>query len=694
MIAIDRLLQIGLFTLAIFAARPNATAQLQDLSGVSVNKLKRMSLNAERYGDAYTALHYYTPFAQKKSENAKVQFQLAQLHEQVRDYPAAAEVYRRAFELDESNPEALFRQANMLKMSGKVEDAKVQFELLSSLIRPNDYDKAWRRATRDAIASCDTALALMANALPVEVNNMGDGVNGPHAEFAPIPYGKEKLIFGSIREDEIRHFHVDSMSTRRRLYTSERAADVWLEAELWDVPFNSGDGHLVNGAFTADGNTFAFTRCIENWKKEMECAIYLVRKEGKGWSEPEKLDETINVPGAIVTQPTFALDPRKGYDVMYYASNQPDGQGGMDIWYTYYDARKKEWRKPRNLGRRINGPLDEVTPNYQLKEKKLYYSSASLPGMGGLDVFSARGEMQKFAAPQNVGYPINSHADELYYVMLDDRESGYLVSNRKGGYQMINETCCDDLYSFFVPDVIHLAMEGFVMQVNEEDYLSGGGDKLSTKSFNANFLDGVTVDLYIVEDSVEVLMQRSTTGADGTYFVEFEPEKEYKVVLSRKGYFSNHVDVDTRGMAVSDTLFQNIGLSIRSEGGIPVENILFEFDSSELTAESKAQIEKGILRTLVENPEIIVELGAHTDNKGADSYNKRLSQQRAESVVNYIKSRGISSQRLVAKGYGADQPVAPNSNPDGSDNPEGRAQNRRTEFKVIGELEIPDEDED
>ena len=366
----------------------------------------------------------------------------------------------------------------------------------------------------------------------------------------------------------------------------------------------------------------------------------------------------------------------------------------MDIWMTYFDERKKEWRKPRNLGRRINTPQDEMTPYYQLKEKKLYFSSAGHPGVGGLDVFSTRGEMRKFGYPKNAGVPINSHADELYFVQLDDRESGYLVSNRKGGYQMINETCCDDLYGFFVPDVIHLAMEGFVMQVNEEDYISGKGDKLSANSFNANFLDGVTVDLYLIEDSVEVLMQRSSTAGDGTYFVEFEPEKEYKVVLSRPGFFSNQVDVDTRGMTESDTLVQNVGLSIKREGGILVDNILFEFDSSELTEESKAQIDQGIFRTLVENPEIIVELGAHTDNKGSDSYNKRLSLERAESVVKYLEDRGIPAMRLRAKGYGSDEPVEPNTNPDGSDNPEGRALNRRTEIKVVGELELPDEEVD
>ncbi len=675
-----------LLALSLFAARLHAQPNAEEYAHLSVNKLKKMAEHAERYGDAYTALQFYTPYAQKKAENAKVQQHLAELHERVRDYAAAAAAYHRVFELDERMPEALYKHATMLKMTGKAEDAKVQFELLASLVKPNGYDKSWRRTAADAIASCDTAIALLARPLNITVENLGGGINGPHAEFAPIPYGTDKLIYGSIKEQEIRSFHVDSARTMRRLYLAEKVGDVWMDAGLWKASINDGSAHIANGAFSVDGRTFIYTRCEENWRKQMECALWLVREGDNGWGEPERLDEEINVPGSMATMPTMALDPRKGYDVLYYASNRPDGQGGMDIWYSYYDAKKKAWRKPRNLGRRINGPGDELTPLYNNKQKKLYYSSESWPGLGGLDVFAARGELQKFAEPQNVAYPINSAADDLYYVLNDDRETGFLVSNRSGGYQMINETCCDDLYSFYIPDVIHLAMQGFVMQVDEEDYLKGAGDKLSTKSFNANFLDGVTVDLYIVEDSVEVLMQRSITKGDGRYFVDFEPNNRYRVVLSRSGYFSNHVEVDTRGMNKSDTLFQNVGLGLRTDAAVVVENILFEFDSSDLTDDSRAKIDEGMLRVLIENPEIIVEIGAHTDNKGSDSYNQRLSQQRAESVIGYIASRGISKNRLKAKGYGSSKPVAANANPDGSDNPEGRAQNRRTEFRVVGEL--------
>lgn len=257
---------------------------------------------------------------------------------------------------------------------------------------------------------------------------------------------------------------------------------------------------------------------------------------------------------------------------------------------------------------------------------------------------------------------------------------------------MINETCCDDIYEFKRDDVIRLEMEGFVMLVDEEEYLKGEGDMLSSRSFDTNFLGEVQVDLFLVEEGNEILMDRTRTKADGLFKLEFEPEKEYKVSLSKPGFYSNVIEVDTRGKSESEMKVQNIGMSRIGSKSVVLDNILYDFDSAELTADSKEQIRAGILKTLEENPGMIVEISSHTDDKGDDNYNLDLSQKRAESVVEFLKSTGISSDRLVAKGFGETKPIAPNTLSDGSDNPEGRAKNRRTEFTIIDLREIEEED--
>jgi len=665
---------------------------MQDPGKLSASKLKKISLNAERYGDIYTALVYYEEYAEKRRDDYQVQYHLAELREGLRDYKGACEAYLSAYQLNDNTAQALYDHIRMLKMTGAIDSAKTKYEEMYDVIRKKRYKSTWRRLVRDEIASCDTALTLMADSLDVIIKNVGEGINGPHAEFAPFPLEDSVMVFGALKEDEIKYYRLDSMSTRRRLYISRKEGGTWNKSEEWDVPFNSGKEHIVNGALNHDGTRFVFTKCYENWKNEMTCELWEAIIEDGQYTDIRKLHEQINIEDAIITQPTLAYDQRKEQDILYYVSNQSNGQGGMDIWYTYFDKRRNSWRRPRNMGRRINGEGDEITPFYSQKEKKLYYSSNSFDGMGGLDIYSSRGELRRLSRPVNVGYPINSSVDDFYFALRNDRESGFFVSNRAGGYQMINETCCDDIYEFKRNDLIRLEMEGFVMLVEDDKYLKGDGDKLSSKSFNTNFLSDVQVDLILIEDGNEVLMDRFITDGDGIFEIEFEPEKEYKVALSKPGYFSNVIEIDTRDMKESEKMTQNIGMSPITEESIVVDNILYDFDSAELTADSRSKIDRGILNTMRENPGIVVEISSHTDDKGDDSYNLDLSQRRAESVVSYLTGRGIEPDRMVAKGYGELKAIAPNTNEDGSDNPEGRAKNRRTEFRIIEQRAVKEED--
>ncbi len=683
-----------LFLLFVFLFSLQGYGQLKDTEDLSAGKLKKISINAKRYGDHYTALYYYSAYAAKKPNTASVQYELGTLYEKNRDYKGAAESYMNAYLLDEKNPQSFYDHIRMVKMTGDIVGAREKYKTFEDNLRQKGYPNSWRRILRTEIASCDTALALISDSLKVKITNLGSAINGPHQEFAPIVLSQSELVFGSLRENEIKYFSVDSVTTRRQLYIASRDENEWRQAQLWDVPFNSPDYQVVNGSFNQASDLFICTRCQENWKREMSCKLWSVKNENGDWRPAQLLPVEINGEGLIVTQPAFAYDQKKERDVLYFSSNAADGQGGMDIYYTYFDTRKEAWAKPRNLGRRINGEGDEITPFFNQKEKKLYFSSSSYSGMGGLDVYSSRGELNRFGKPINMGYPINSTVDDFYFVLNNDRESGFLVSNRAGGYQMMNETCCDDIYEFKIDDVIHIEMEGFVMRVTEEDYAKGEGDKLSSQNFNTNFLDDVNVDIYLLEEGEEILMQRYATSGDGTFGASFESEKQYKVVLSKEGFFSNNIEIDTRGITKSETIRQNIGLSEISGRSVVMGNINYEFDSAELTSESRLEIDKGILNILRENPGIVVEISSHTDNRGELDYNTDLSQRRAENVVSYLTNRGVDSGRLQAKGYGETSPIAPNANPDGSDNPEGRAENRRTEFKILENHSIITDDDD
>ena len=202
-------------------------------------------------------------------------------------------------------------------------------------------------------------------------------------------------------------------------------------------------------------------------------------------------------------------------------------------------------------------------------------------------------------------------------------------------------------------------------------------------------IDSVEIKVFVVNDSIgteDLLLYSYRPGKNDLSFVKLEQNQNYRVVASRPGYFSNGFEFTTSDMNKSDTIFQPIGLHQLSKNPIVIPNIYYEFDKADLTKDSKFTLDTTIYQLLLENPNIIVEIGSHTDSKGSDDYNIKLSQKRAESVVNYLIAHKIEARRLRAKGYGETKPIAQNENADGSDNPDGRQKNRRTEFRIIGEV--------
>jgi OmpA-OmpF porin, OOP family len=316
-----------------------------------------------------------------------------------------------------------------------------------------------------------------------------------------------------------------------------------------------------------------------------------------------------------------------------------------------------------------------MTPYFDNETRTLFFSSKGHPGLGGFDVYKAIGDGKKWMSAENVGVPINSGADDLYFTISKNREEGFLVSNRKGGNALKNETCCDDIYSYKYTQYIHVSIKGVV-------YTPIDGSRKN--------LDNAKMELYSKDKLTgeKFLIKSLDSDKDGNYDIKLEAGYDYQIMVSKDGYLSNSYDFSTRDIVTSQILEKDIPLEAIPKEPIRIPNVQYEFDKSEILSASKIALDTTILRLMVDNPQIIVEIASHTDSKGNDQYNMKLSQKRAESVVSYLVSKGIKSERLKAKGYGESKPVAPNENPDGSDNPEGRAINRRTDFKIIGKLDI------
>lgn len=664
-----------------------AFAQTQDLALMKPSVLKNFGRNADRMNDVQSAVIYYRAYIEKRPKDIKTVYRLAELEEKFRDYKSAEQHYALVHShRSDDYPKALYDRGRMQKMLGDYASAKKNIESYLSKEK-NAIDRELKKEATNEMLGCDTAMMLLEKPLKVLIKNVGTDVNKPHIEFSPMPISETEFLFGSLPEKEVRMFAKEDEKPKRKIYLAERQGDAWVNKGDQEWPFNTEEYHNAHVAFSLDGNRMYFTRCYEDWKNEVICELWVSKNANGKWKEPIKLNDEVNLAGYSSSQPTVGMDSKTGKEIVYFTSNRPEGTGGTDIWYTVYDQQRDRFSAPRNAGREVNTSRDEMAPFYFEKEKKLYFSTNGRSGLGGFDIYSARGEMKKWLPAMNIGAPINSSVDDIHYVLQESGDEGFFVSNRAGGSQMLHETCCDDIYSFEKINPIKIKVEGIALNSDGKDYVNGLTDDMKMPT-GATILEDASVDVFLIEKKGEVLLKTIRTDKDGKFSIELEPDLDYRFEIRKDGFLNNNIEISTQGKTSSEVIQKTVGVSKLYEGAIIIENVEFEFNSANLTVEAKKTIDESLLKVLKENPSIKVEIGAHTDNRGTEEYNQRLSQQRAESVMKYLIQKGVESRRMEAKGYGEKFPLAPNENADGTDNEKGRQRNRRTEFKIIGNIPV------
>ncbi|RYY37617.1 MAG: hypothetical protein EOP46_02000 [Sphingobacteriaceae bacterium] len=398
------------------------------------------------------------------------------------------------------------------------------------------------------------------------------------------------------------------------------------------------------------GNKLYFTRWYKEGSKIVH-AIYVSDWVNNEWDRPKKLNANVNTDGFNTIQPFVTADGKQ----LYYTSNRPGGQGGDDIWVSDLNADGNPTNS-RNLGASINTEFNEQAPYFDIKNQRLIFSSKGFIGLGGFDFFESWSQNGKWTTPKNMGYPVNSAKDDLYYMPDDEKGDKFFISSDR------ESDCCLNIFEAY--DKQHV-LAGMVIDCDTKKPMPG---------VKISFIDSL---------SKEVLKEL-VTDAGAKYAFNIASKRPYNLKLEKKGYFTKVVPVPQSGRMVNDTLF-NPDICLQAfevDKPIVIENVLYDYDKASLRPESKAVL-NGLVNIMADNPKIRVELAAHTDAKGSDAYNMKLSQARAKSCVDYIISKGISSNRIYARGYGERKPVAPNKLANGRDNPAGRQLNRRTEFTVV-----------
>ncbi|MBL4708186.1 MAG: OmpA family protein [Flavobacteriales bacterium] len=646
----------------------------------SLKEIKNTAKSALRLGDSYTALAHYEEWSNRASDNLNLVEKTADLYRITRNYKEAEKWYLKLIEKGaEGFPLSYFFLGEVQMAQEKYAEAKKNYEKFKKLSR-EIKDPSYRKLVKNRLLSCTYAIASKDSTATALSKHLSSSVNMPHIEFSPISVGPNVMIYGSLKEKNVNLYDIDKVDSLkmpvRKLYVAEREGEEWVSKGEFDGPFNQNNKNIGNAVLSEDGKRLYFTYCEKNWQKRIVCEIFLSEKESESWSEPVKLNEEINLANYTTTQPAIGRAAKSNQEVLYFVSDRPGGKGGLDIWYTEYNKKRKYFKSPRNAGSKINSVGTECTPFYDLASHRLYFSSDGHVGLGGLDIYSVNGEKSKWEEPRVLKASINSSADDLDFTLHKSKEGGFLVSNRKGGAALLSETCCDDIYEFTYSEYVKISAEGKIMDGNE-------------------VLSNYKVNVYIEDkESNDRYLSQSYRIDTDQYEIKLEEGQEYSIEIEKDGYLTIIDKINTKNIKESKTITKRLQVEKIPSKPVLLLDILYEFNSPKLTAGAMASIDTTLYLILTNNPTIKVRIGSHTDSKGTNAYNQSLSQKRAQSVVKYLISKGVRKERLVAKGYGESQAIAPNTNEDGSDNPEGRRLNRRTEFEIIGKVDLIEPVED
>ncbi len=576
---------------------------------------QQYSLALKKYQKAYSRAK------KNKEERERISFQMAECYRMMNNTKRSEIAYKRILsgKLINKQPKIYLYYAEALKANGNYEEALKQYTAYKEKA-PNDAN------IQGLIDATSDAIEWQKNPSKYDVI-LEKKINTRDAEFAPAFADKNysSIIFTSDRD----------ASTGKDIdnWTGKEFTDLFLAKKDkkgdWSNPALLEQGGLIDtkanegaGQFNRKFLALYFTRCWNEDKKKNGCAIYKVSRTGvNNWGEPEKIDlggDSSNVFG----HPTISEDET----VLIFASDIMGGRGGKDLWMVKRKSKGGVFGRPENLGSVINTPGDEMYP-YLRDDSTLYFASNGHPGMGGFDIFRSIRENGHWSKPENMKFPINSSADDFAIVYnLDEPEQGYFTSNRAGGKGN------DDIYSFIIPPV-YFTLEGTITDDRTLQPVQGA----EVRIIGTN---GKTAK-YTTDDRGHYSFNKNQILANTTY----------DITVTKKDYFNEKARETTVGLEKSKDFVRDIVIRPIPKKPVVLPDILYDLAKWDLKPQFQDSLQ-GLIETLDANENIVIELASHTDSRDTEERNDVLSQKRAQSVVDYLITRGIDPDRLVAKGYG------------------------------------------
>ena len=572
-------------------------------------------------------------------------FMLGDIYIDTKDMEKAKKYYLNGVLTDSSYyTKGWYWLANIEMNDGNYDMAKQYFSIFLTLDKDN---KDLQPLANKGIKEAEFREYAIANPIPFTPQNMDKMINTPYDEYLPALTADEQTLVITRKEPrkstttamtpEEEDFYISTLDTNGN----------WTMAERVSEPLNSNDNEGAQ-CISQDGRFIVFTICGEGGLGS--CDLYWSKKIGDRWSKPRNLGAAVNS-RYWDSQPSFSIDGK----TLYFTSNRPGGKGGKDIWKTTLNENGR-WNKAVNLGDSINTPQDETCPFIHYDDQTLYFASNGHIGMGGFDIFYSRKlNDPTWSMPTNIGYPINTSGEEMNLIVGASGNTAIFSSDKLDGYGG------QDLYSFELYEdarpVPTTYMKGIVF------------DEKTNQRLAADFK---IIDL---ENENEVV-SATADPVTGSFLISLPVNKNYALNVSMDGYLFHSENIELLSGTPDEPFLKNVGMKQLSVGeSVVLKNVFFETNKYDLKDESRVELMK-LHSFMQNNPAVSIEISGHTDNVGNDNDNQTLSENRAQAIYNFLIENGIEADRLSYKGYGETQPI------DTNDTEEGRANNRRSEFKI------------
>ena len=651
------------FYITVFITLIGFRVLAQPVSDQPYDVMIETAQTQEAKGEYFNALDWYKQ-AYDESKDPELAIKMAAINEVLRDYKKASSWYRRVLRRDKAGKylDYMVNYGRVLKYQGKYDEALKAFK---EFINRSDNKSLIQQAELEAEG---IALARsMEEDLRYTIKNAGKNVNTKGQEYSPFIDRDSALYFATMNLKEIKVLKDDKDREEQVVKIYVSAPD---KKYLWGTPRALGDhinrpgNHTANVHISPDGNRMFFTRSVLSGDHIEESKAFVSHRTASGWGPAQEL---AGINGDYNVR-HLSVGELYGDEVLFFSANMPGGKGGYDLYYATIKG-ENEYGIPTNLGQVINTSKDELTPFYQ--DGKLYFSSNGHPSLGGLDVYVSTWDGVKWSTPENLGMPFNSSVDDLYFSRNRDGSQGVIISNRPGTRHrsLKSKTCCDDIWMVSKREILIQLLA-------------------SIKDDKGAPLKNVTVQIIDLSKPDDEPVVKGTGSKSYTKF-SIEGGKAYKIIAKKEGYYPAEAELNTVGMSEEHTYKKEFVLKtkppevriITINEPIRLNQIYYDYNDWKILPDAEKDL-KVLVDLMNQYPEMVIELSSHTDARGTDAYNKKLSLKRAQSAKRWMIRHGIDGKRIKAVGYGEEKIL--NECVNGVDcTDEEHRFNRRTEFKIL-----------